>query len=147
MPAKPAHAQTAPAPSWVQRGSGSVSAWARATPSLAPLRDAAAVSAQMWHGVATLLPPALRGGVQPGRWQDAVWSLTASSSAVAAKLSQFKPTLLLRLQEQGFAVRDVRIRVQPQAERTGRATPAVLQTAPCPAAVRARLQALRTRHR
>ena len=67
-------------------------------------------------GIVAFLP-ALLGGVQPGRWQEGVWSLTARSSAVAAKLSQFKPTLLRHLQERGFALRDIRIRVQPQGER------------------------------
>ncbi|MEW6561161.1 MAG: DciA family protein [Pseudomonadota bacterium] len=123
------------------RGAASLSAWARVTQPIAALQDAATESHQMWQCVQPLLPVALLGGVRAGRWQDGVWSLTASSSAVAAKLSQFKPTLLQRLGAQGHAVRDIRIRVQPlpaQGVPVAADEPQNL----CPPAVRTRLQEL-----
>lgn len=124
---------------------GSLSAWARVTLPLAALRDAALLSRRMWEQVLPLLPAALACGVQPGRWQDEVWSLTASSSAVAAKLSQLKPLLLRRLQLEGFAVRDIRIRVQPQESRSQAPIVAGPAESACPPAVLARFQALRKR--
>ena len=96
----------------------------------------------MWQSARPLLPPALLDGVQAGRWQDEVWSLTASSSAVAAKLSQFKPTLLRHLQDRGFALRDMRIRVQPRAERGPHTAPTAIKPPSCPDAVKARLRQL-----
>lgn len=137
----PARRPTNSAPA-LQKGAGSLSAWAQVTLPIAALRDAALLSRQMWDATRHLLPPPLIGGVQAGRWQDGVWSLTASSSAVAAKLSQFKPTLLRHLQERGFALRDIRIRVQPQGESTALAPQPQSQGPTCPTAVKAQLRAL-----
>lgn len=140
MPAK----RPAVAPS-LQKGAKSLSAWAQVTLPIAALRDAALLSRQMWNAAQPMLPPALLGGVQPGRWQEGVWSLTARSSAVAAKLSQFKPTLLRHLQERGFALRDIRIRVQPQGERCAPSAQPQPQGPNCPSAVKDRLRALLSR--
>jgi hypothetical protein len=129
----------------LQKGAGSLSAWAQVTQPIAALRDAALLSRRMWDAAQHVLPAALLGGVQPGRWQEGVWSLTASSSAVAAKLSQFKPTLLRDLQASGFALRDIRIRVQPREERRAPAPPIQSQGPSCPSTVQARLRALLAR--
>ncbi|WP_449369559.1 DciA family protein [Thiomonas sp.] len=126
----------------LQQGARSLSAWAQLTPPIAVLRDAALQSRRMWDAAQQTLPAALAGGVQPGRWHEGIWSLTASSSAVAAKLSQFKPTLLRHLQESGFALRDIRIRVQPRGERQVQAAPLPTQPPSCPDAVKARLRQL-----
>ncbi|MDD4886174.1 MAG: DciA family protein [Thiomonas sp.] len=126
----------------LQKGAGSLSAWAQVTLPIAALRDAALLSRRMWDAAQQVLPIALSGGVQPGRLQEGIWSLTASSSAVAAKLSQFKPTVLRHLQESGFTLRDIRIRVQPQGERTARAAQPQSQGPTCPTTVKARLRAL-----
>ncbi|MGC8507002.1 MAG: DciA family protein [Thiomonas sp.] len=138
----PRHRSSSSTPS-LQKGAGSLAAWAQVTLPLAALRDAALLSRRMWQVAQRVLPAALLGGVQPGRWQEGVWSLTASSSAVAAKLSQFKPTLLRDLQAGGFAVRDIRIRVQPREERRAAAAPQSPSQEPsCPSSVQARLRAL-----
>lgn len=142
MPHPPSHAT----PPRLQRGAGPLAAWAQITQPIATLRDAALLSRQMWDACSALLPAPLRTGVQPGRWHDGVWSLTASSSAVAAKLSQFKPLLLQHLQQHGFALRDIRIRVQPRAVAAPPVPPAVAAT-PCPQPVAARLRALLARQR
>lgn len=141
MPTQRPSATVSPAP-FIQKGAASLSAWARVSPPIAALRDAATLSHQMWQSARPLLPPALLDGVQAGRWQDGVWSLTASSSAVAAKLSQFKPTLLRHLQDRGFALRDMRIRVQPRAKRGPQTAPTATQPPSCPDAVKARLRQL-----
>ena len=141
MPTQRRSAAVPPAP-FTQKGAASLSAWARLSPPIAALRDAATLSHQMWQSARPLLPPALQGGVQAGRWQDGVWSLTASSSAVAAKLSQFKPTLLRHLQDRGFALRDMRIRVQPRGEPGPQTAPTTTKPPSCPAAVQARLRQL-----
>ena len=130
------------ATSSLQKGTGSLSAWAQITLPIAALRDAALLSRRMWDAAQQVLPAALLSGVQPGRWQEGVWSLTASSSAVAAKLSQFKPTLLRELQAGGFAVRDIRIRVQPREERLAVAPQLQSPGPSCPSTVQARLRAL-----
>ncbi|MGC8806110.1 MAG: DciA family protein [Thiomonas sp.] len=137
----PRHRSSSSTPS-LQKGAGSLAAWAQVTLPLAALRDAALLSRRMWEVAQRVLPAALLGGVQPGRWQEGVWSLTASSSAVAAKLSQFKPTLLRDLQAGGFAVRDIRIRVQPREQRRAAAPQPPSQEPSCPSSVQARLRAL-----
>ena len=124
--------------------SGTLAAWARVAAPLAGLRDAAMVSARMWDLAAPLLPAALAAGVRPGRWQNEVWSLTAGSSAVAAKLSQLKPTLIRTLQERGFALRDIRIRVEPRRSLPA-VQPAIAGGSPCPPEVLARFRDLRRR--
>jgi hypothetical protein len=131
----------------LRRGAARLSAWAQITPPIATLRDAALLSRQMWCTCTALLPAALQTGVQPGRWHDGVWSLTASSSAVAAKLSQFKPLLLQHLQQHGFALRDIRIRVQPRAVVTAPPPAGTAPATACPQAVAARLRALLARQR
>lgn len=144
MSAHRAHTAS-PTATFAPKGAGSLSAWARVTQPIAALQDAAAESHQMWQCVRPLLPQALLGGVRAGRWQDGVWSLTASSSAVAAKLSQFKPTLLHQLKTQGHGVRDIRIRVQPHGAQTAPMAATATQEPLCPPAVKARLQALLSR--
>lgn len=131
-----------PLANFAPKAGGSLSAWARVTQPIAALQDAATQSHQMWACVRPLLPPTLLGGVRAGRWQDGVWSLTASSSAVAAKLSQFKPALLRQLKAQGHGIRDIRIRVQPQGSQAAPSIAAAQPEPRCPAAVKARLQAL-----
>lgn len=102
------------------------------------------VSVRMWDLAAPLLPAALAAGVFPGRWQNEVWTLTASSSAVAAKLSQLKPTLIGSLQQRGFALRDIRVRVEPKRSPPA-AQRAVAGGSPCPPEVLARFRDLRKR--
>ncbi|OYV32863.1 MAG: hypothetical protein B7Z83_10285 [Thiomonas sp. 20-64-5] len=131
-----------PATPSLQKGAGSLSAWAQVTLPIAALREAALLSRRMWDAAQQVLPAALSSGVQAGRLQEGVWSLTASSSAVAAKLSQFKPTLLHHLQQSGFVLRDIRIRVQPQGERTTSAAQPQSQGPTCPSPIQARLRAL-----
>lgn len=124
-------------------GWGSLSAWAQVTLPIAALRETALLSRRMWDAGRQILPAPLCSAIQPGRLHDGVWSLTAGSSAVAAKLSQFKPVLLQHLQQAGFALRDIRIRVQPQGQRHDAAARLLPQGAACPAEVLARLRALR----
>ena len=144
MSAHRAHTAS-PTATFAPKGAGSLSAWARVTQPIAALQDAASQSHQRWLCVRSLLPGALLGGVRAGRWQDGVWSLTASSSAVAAKLSQFKPTLLHQLKAQGHGVRDIRIRVQPHGAQAAPMATTATQEPLCPPAVKARLQALLSR--
>lgn len=123
--------------------SASLAVWAGRTDALQGLRDAAEQSQRLWRDAAAMLPPTLRGAVQPGRFEDGVWTLTAASSAVAAKLKQFQPQLLRELPARGHALRDLRIRVRPAAAPPAQPRP-VLAT-PCPHAARQKLAALRRR--
>jgi hypothetical protein len=130
-------------PPLLASGGGSLSAWAQVTLPIAALRETALLSRRMWDTARRVLPAPLCSAIQPGRLHDGVWSLTAGSSAVAAKLSQFKPVLLQHLQQAGFSLRDIRIRVQPQEQRRDAAPCLPPQGAVCPAEVLARLRALR----
>ena len=50
--------------------------------------------------------------VVPGPVDDEGWSLLAANAAVAAKLRQLKPRLEALLQERGWQVSSIRIKVQ-----------------------------------
>lgn len=137
-----------PSPSRIRRQalagrSASLAAWASQVQALRGLRDAAERSLALWRDATAILPPTLRSGVQPGRWDDGVWTLTAASSAVAAKLKQLRPQLLRELGARGHPLCEVRIRVHPAAPPPP--PPQPLLATPCPEAARQRLAALRRR--
>jgi hypothetical protein len=50
--------------------------------------------------------------VAPGPVDEEGWSLLAANAAVAAKLRQIKPRLETILQERGWQVSSIRIKVQ-----------------------------------
>lgn len=115
------------------------------TPLLLLLRQQALDSRRMGAELPRVLGPELAAGVLPGRYAQDVWSLGASSPAVAAKLKLHIPGLLRRLQEAGWTIRGIQVRVTaPQRGQAPRPEPAQEGSA-APAAVRERLRALRER--
>ena len=58
------------------------------------------------------LPAVLAPHVKPGPVDDAGWSLLAANASVAAKLRQLQPRLEAALQEAGWPVSAIRIKVQ-----------------------------------
>lgn len=125
--------------------SGSLAVWARRATPLEALRDPALLSRRLWQDAKAVLPAPMVGAIQPGRLQDGIWTLTASSSAVAAKLSQFKPRLLHALRDQGHPLQEVRIRVRPSSAAGSAVQPQPVLATTCPEAVRKRFAALRQR--
>ncbi len=65
--------------------------------------------------LAELLPDYLGSNVDPGFIKDGVLALFAAHNALAARLRHIEPRLLLDLQQRGWAVNSLRIRVRPQS--------------------------------
>ena len=120
--------------------------WMQRSPLLLSLQQQALDSRRMGEELARALGPDLAGGVQPGRFAEGTWTLSASSPAVAAKLKLHVPLLLRRLQQAGWVLARIQVRVvMPQGQGgAGRAGP-VAQPSTAPADVRERLRALRER--
>lgn len=79
---------------------------------LAQLRARLQDSADRFEAVRTALPGALARHVKPGPVDEEGWSLLADNAAVAAKLRQIRPRLESLLQQQGWQVSSIRIRIQ-----------------------------------
>jgi hypothetical protein len=79
---------------------------------LAQLRARLQDSADRFAAIRGSLPGALAHHVAPGPVDDEGWSLLAANAAVAAKLRQIKPRLEQTLQERGWQVSSIRIKVQ-----------------------------------
>jgi hypothetical protein len=79
---------------------------------LAQLRERLQDSKARYEAIRPGLPAALAAHVAPGPVDDEGWSLLASNAAVAAKLRQLKPRLETLLQERGWQVSAIRIKVQ-----------------------------------
>lgn len=69
----------------------------------------------MQRDLSALLPDYLASSVEPGFIKDGVLSLFAGHNALAARLRHIEPRLLADLQQRGWAVNSLRIRVRPQA--------------------------------
>lgn len=65
--------------------------------------------------LAALLPDYLGSNVEPGFIKDGVLALFAAHNALAARLRHIEPRLLVDLQQRGWAVNALKIRVRPQA--------------------------------
>jgi hypothetical protein len=59
------------------------------------------------------LPATLASHIQPGPVDELGWSLLAANASVAAKLRQLQPRLEQVLQDNGWQVSDIRVKVQP----------------------------------
>ena len=118
--------------------------WMQRTPLLLSLQQQALDSRRMGEELAQALGPDLAAGVRPGRYAEGTWTLSASSPAVAAKLKLHAALLLRRLQQAGWPLARIQVRVvMPQGRGdAGRAEP-MAQPSTAPAAVRDRLRALR----
>jgi hypothetical protein len=70
--------------------------------------------AALQRDLTTLLPDYLASNVEPGFIKDGVLALFAGHNALAARLRHIEPRLLADLQQRGWAIDSLRIRVRPQ---------------------------------
>jgi hypothetical protein len=73
--------------------------------------------AALQRDLTALLPDYLAANVEPGFIKDGVLALFAAHNALAARLRHIEPRLLADLQQRGWAVDSLRIRVRPQAAK------------------------------
>jgi len=81
-------------------------------PALARLSRLVEQSSAMYRCVQSLIPPPLRPHITPGPLDQQDWCLMVSHSAAAAKLRQLAPLLRSRLQQEGWAVSTVRVKIR-----------------------------------
>ena len=84
---------------------------AQESPTLTQLSQLVRESTQRLRALDALIPPALRGAIQAGPIEGTSWCLLVSSNAAAAKLRQLLPALQSHLQQQGFEVQTIRLKV------------------------------------
>ncbi|KMQ78168.1 hypothetical protein BPMI_04997 [Candidatus Burkholderia pumila] len=85
------------------------------TDAFQPLRAGVEQVAALQRDLTTLLPDYLAANVEPGFIKDGVLALFAAHNALAARLRHIEPRLLADLQQRGWAVDSLKIRVRPQA--------------------------------
>lgn len=84
------------------------------TDAFAALRAGVEQIAALERDLAGLLPDYLATSVEPGFIKDGVLALFAAHNALAARLRHLEPRLLSDLQQRGWPVNSLRIRVRPQ---------------------------------
>ena len=84
---------------------------AQESPTLAQLSHLMRESTQRLRALDVLIPPALRTAIQAGPIEGPTWCLLVSSNAAAAKIRQMLPALLGHLQQQGFEISSIRLKV------------------------------------
>jgi hypothetical protein len=85
------------------------------TDTFAALRAGVEQVAALQRDLAKLLPDYLASNVEPGFIKDGVLALFAAHNALAARLRHIEPRLLADLQQRGWAIDSLRIRVRPQS--------------------------------
>ncbi|TCK44791.1 hypothetical protein B0G84_3168 [Paraburkholderia sp. BL8N3] len=70
--------------------------------------------AALQRDLSALLPDYLASSVEPGFVKDGVLALFTGHNALAARLRHIEPRLLSDLQQRGWAVNSLKIRVRPQ---------------------------------
>ncbi|MDH6150079.1 MULTISPECIES: DciA family protein [Paraburkholderia] len=108
------------------------------TDAFAALRAGVEQIAALEKDLRELLPDYLATSVEPGFIKEGVLALFAAHNALAARLRHLEPRLLADLQQRGWPVQALRIRVRPQALKE---PPPVKQARMTPAGAAA-LQAL-----
>ena len=84
------------------------------TDAFAALRAGVEQVAALERDLRQLLPDYLATNVEPGFIKDGVLALFAAHNALAARLRHLEPRLLSDLQQRGWAVQTLKIRVRPQ---------------------------------
>ncbi len=84
------------------------------TDAFAALRAGVEQVAALERDLAQILPGYLAASVEPGFIKGNVLTLFAAHNALAARLRHLEPTLLSDLQQRGWAVNALKVRVQPQ---------------------------------
>ena len=108
------------------------------TDAFAPLRAGVEQMSAMRRDLAALLPDYLASSVEPGFIKEGTLTLFAAHSALAARLRHLEPRLLSELQQRGWSVRTLAVKVRPRAVKE---PPAPKQARMTPAGAAA-LQAL-----
>lgn len=85
------------------------------TDAFAALRAGVEQISALERELAQLLPDYLATNVEPGFIKDGTLTLFAAHSALAARLRQVEPRLLSELQQRGWAVRTLAVKVRPRA--------------------------------
>jgi hypothetical protein len=83
-----------------------------ASPALASLASRARDANDRLAAIEDLIPAELRPSVKAGPAEGDAWSLLVAGNAAAAKLRQLTPAFLARLQERGWRVDTLRIKVR-----------------------------------
>jgi len=102
----------------------------RRTDAFAALRAGVEQIAALGQDLAQLLPDYLASSVEPGFIKEGTLTLFAAHNALAARLRHLEPRLVAELQQRGWAVEGLKIRVRPQPvnepprPKTARMTPA-----------------------
>lgn len=84
------------------------------TDAFAALRAGVEQIAALERDLKQLLPDYLAASVEPGFIKDGVLALFAAHNALAARLRHMEPRLIADLQQRGWAVNALKIRVRPQ---------------------------------
>ncbi len=85
------------------------------TDAFAALRAGVEQIAALERDMAQLLPGYLATNVEPGFIKDGTLTLFAAHGALAARLRHLEPRLLSDLQQRGWAVRSLAIKVRPRS--------------------------------
>jgi hypothetical protein len=85
------------------------------TDAFAQLRAGVEQITALERDLAQLLPDYLATSVEAGFIKEGVLALFAAHNALAARLRHLEPRLLSELQQRGWAVESLRIRVRPQS--------------------------------
>jgi hypothetical protein len=85
------------------------------TDAFSALRAGVEQIAALERDLTELLPDYLAASVEPGFIKDGVLAVFAAHNALAARLRHLEPRLVSDLQQRGWAVESLRIRVRPKA--------------------------------
>jgi hypothetical protein len=81
------------------------------------LQQRLALSQRYLEAVRLVLPPELVPLTSAGPCDESGWTLLVAHTAAASKLRQLKPRLEACLQERGWQVIAIRVRIQPEKGR------------------------------
>lgn len=84
---------------------------AEGSPTLAGLARLARESGDRLKAIEPAIPAALRAAVRPGPIEGTTWCLLVDTSAAAAKLRQLLPLFQARLNNKGWQVTAIRLKV------------------------------------
>jgi hypothetical protein len=98
-------------PSPIKHRSVSFSQAVEDSPTLARLTELVQDSNARLKAIEPLIPETLRSAIQAGPIDDQVWCLLVSSNAAAAKLRQLLPLILTRLNDKGWKVTSIRLKI------------------------------------
>ncbi len=81
------------------------------SPSLARLTELVRDSSARLKAIEALIPPTLRSAIQAGPIDGDTWCLLLSSNAAAAKVRQLLPVIQTRLNDKGWKVTSIRLKI------------------------------------